>query len=151
MSGLRSLICLLRLKLAGFWGRGVWPGSPQRVARADQKSQKTSSFCTSATPIPAEGSSAHRTTKKKTSFCTSTTTIPAEGRAGTARIAKNLEFLYLDQIPSEGSSAHFCTSTTPIPAEGRAGRSEIAKNLELLHLDHADHRRSRSCPGALES
>ena len=46
--------------------------SPQRVARAGQKSQKTSSFCTSTTPIPAEG-------------C-----------ASRAEIAKNLEFLHLD-------------------------------------------------------
>ena len=54
--------------------------SPQRVARAGQKSQKTSSFCTSTTPIPAEG------------------------RAGTLEIAKNHGFLHLDHAdPRRGS------------------------------------------------
>ena len=97
--------------------------SPQRVA---QKSQKTSSFCTSTTPIPTEG------------------------RAGMLEIAKNHGFLHLDHAdPRRGSRGHvgnrkktmsFCTSTTPIPAEGRAGMLEIAKNHGFLHLDHADPR-----------
>ena len=108
-------------------------------------------------------------------FCTSTTPIPAEGRAGTLEIAKNLEFLHLDhadpRLRSREQVKHrknprvfaprprrspqrvarapqklqknmgFCTSTTPIPSEGRASRLNIAKNLEFLHLDHADPRR----------
>ena len=75
---------------------------PQRVARAPQKSQETSSCCTSTTPIPAEGRA-----QKTSSFCTSTTPIPAEGRASMLKIAKNLE------------------STTPIPAEGRFSCSVV--------------------------
>ena len=125
---------------------------PQRVARAPQKSQKTSSFCTSTTPIPAEGRPSRlniaknleflhldhadprrgsrgnfRNRKKTMGFCTSTTPIPAEGRASRLNIAKK--------------TSSFCTSTTPIPAEGCASTAEIAKNLEFLHLDHADPRR----------
>ena len=42
--------------------RVVAPRSPQRVAQAPQKTQKTS---TSSTPIPAEGSSGHRKYAKK--------------------------------------------------------------------------------------
>ena len=56
--------------------------SPQRVARAGsrQKSQKTLSFCTSTTPIPAEG------------------------RASMLEIAKNHGFLHLDHAdPRRGS------------------------------------------------
>ena len=50
----------------------------------------------------------HRRNRKKTSsFCTSTTPIPAEGRAGTLEIAKNLEFLHLDHAdPRRGSREH---------------------------------------------
>ena len=129
-------------------------------------------------------------TQKTSSFCTSTTPIRAEGCAGTARIAKNLAFLYLHhaglrrrlhdrkkprvfaprprrspqstsktqkkkneffhlnhadprrglrgQIRHRKKTSSFCTSTTPIPAEVRAGTARIAKNLEFLHLDHAD-------------
>ena len=133
--------------------------------------------------------------QKTSSFCTSTTPIPAEGRAGTLEIAKNHGFLHLDHADARrgsrehvrnrkkprvfpprrrGSREHvrnrkkpwvfaprprrspqrvarapqksqktmgFCTSTTPIPADGRASSAEIAKNLEFLHLDHADPRR----------
>ena len=53
---------------------------PQRVARAPQKSQKTMGFCTSTTPIPAEG------------------------RASRLEIAKNHGFLHLDHAdPRRGS------------------------------------------------
>ena len=64
---------------------------PQRVARAPQKSQKNSSFCTSTTPIPAEG------------------------RAGTLEIAKiNLEFLHLDHAdPRKGSRGNFRNRKKP--------------------------------------
>ena len=89
--------------------------------------------------------------QKTSNFCTSTTPIPAEGRASTAEISKNHGFLHLDHAdPRRGSREHrrnrkktmgFCTSTTPIPAEGRAGTLEIAKNHGFLHLDHADPRR----------
>ena len=98
--------------------------SPQRVARACWKSQKTMGFCTSTTPIPAEGRAGMlEIAKKAMGFCTSTTPIPAEGRASTAEIAKNHGFLHLDH------------------ADGRAGMLEIAKNHGFLHLDHADPRR----------
>ena len=71
--------------------------SPQRVARAPQKSQKTMGFCTSTTPIPAEGRASTAEIAKKTmGFCTSTTPIPAEGRASRLEIAKNHGFLHLD-------------------------------------------------------
>ena len=62
------------------WVFAPRPRSPKRVARAQTKSQK------------------------KTSFCTSTTPIPAEGRASTAEIAKNTWFLHLDHAdPRRGS------------------------------------------------
>ena len=54
--------------------------SPQRFARAQQKSQNTLGFCTSTTPIPAEG------------------------RASRLEIAKNHGFLHLDHAdPRRGS------------------------------------------------
>ena len=116
----------------------VFAPRPRRfpqVARAPQKSQKTSSFCTSTTPIPAEG------------------------RASMLKIANNLEFLHLDHAdPRRGSrgnfrnhkkpqvfaprprrspqrvarapqksqkTSSFCTLTTPIPAEGRFSCSVV--------------------------
>ena len=116
-----------------------------------QKSAKTLSFCTSTTPIPAEGRASRLNIAKNHGFCTSTTPIPAEGRASRLNIAKNHEFLHLDHAdPRRGSREHrrnhkktmgFCTSTTPIPAEGRASSAEIAKKHGFLHLDHADPRR----------
>ena len=73
--------------------------------------------------------------QKTLSFCTSTTPIPAEGRAGTLEITKTLEFLHLDHAdPRSGSrepkqnrkkTSSFCTSTTPIPAEGRFSCSVV--------------------------
>ena len=58
-----------------------------------QKSQKTLSFCTSTTPIPAEGCASTAEIAKKTmGFCTSTTPIPAEGRASRLEIAKTMGF-----------------------------------------------------------
>ena len=133
-------------------------------------------------PRPAGPVAGARTTRqlpmqKTSSFCTSTTPIPAEGCTSTAEIAKNLEFLHLDHADSRtGLRGHrrnrkknleflrprrspqrvarapqksqktmgFCTSTTPIPAEGRASTAEIAKNHGFLHLDHADPRRGSS-------
>ena len=70
--------------------------------------------------IPAEGSSAHRKNggKQTSSFCTSTTPIPAERCAGTARIAKNLEFWYLDHAD---------------PRRGSRRQKHRKKNLEFLH------------------
>ena len=165
---------------------------PKAISRV--RIAKNSSFCTSTTPIPAEGSSAHRKNKKhNASFCTSTTPIPAEGCAGTARIAKNLECASTTPIPAAASSAHrkktmqkprvfaprprrspqrvhartakkkhaktssFCTSTALIPAEGRAGTARIAKNLECASTTpipaegRNPDRGSKSCPGALET
>ena len=49
-------------------------------------------------------SSNNKSRKKTSSFCTSTTPIPAEGCKSTAEIAKNLEFLHLDHAdPRRGS------------------------------------------------
>ena len=46
-------------------------------------------------------------TQKTSSFCTSTTPISAEGRAGISENAKNLEFLHLDHAdPRRGSRGH---------------------------------------------
>ena len=74
---------------------------PQRVARAPQKSQKTSSFCTSATPIPAEGCASTAEIAKKTWVFAPR---PRRGRASMLNIAKNLEFLHLDHAdPRRGS------------------------------------------------
>ena len=91
-----------------------------------------------------------RTTKvaKTSSFCTSTTPIPAEGCASTAEIAKN-PWVFAPRPPQRVArvcwksqkTLSFCTSTTPIPAEGRASTAETAKNHGFLHLDHADPRR----------
>ena len=101
--------------------------SPQRVARAPQKSQKTSSFCTSTTPIPADGRASMLEIAKNIGFCTSTTPIPAEGRASSAEIAKNHRFLHLGHAdPRRGSREH---------------RRNRKKNHGFLHLDHADPRR----------
>ena len=101
--------------------------SPQRVARAPQRSQKTSSFCTSTTPIPAEG------------------------RASRLNIAKKHGFLHLDHADSRRGSREqvkhpkkprvFAPRPRRFPQRVRAGTLEIAKNLEFLHLDHADPRR----------
>ena len=73
---------------------------PQRVARAPQKSQKTSSFCTSTTPIPAEG------------------------RAGTLEIAKTHGFLHLDHAdPRRGSRGNFRNRKKPWVFAPRPRRS----------------------------
>ena len=107
--------------------------SPQRVARApcrgsraQVENRKNPSFCTSTTPIPAEGRARTAGIVKKTlGFCASTTPIPAEGRAGKFKIAKEPQFLHLHHAdPRRGSRARsrnrkntrsFCTLTTPIP------------------------------------
>ena len=103
---------------------------------------------------------AAKTPKKTSTFCTSTPPNPAQGRAGAARIAKTLEFLHLDHAdPRRGlrgqteiaKKTRACTFTRSPQrvaradkknlefcadhAEGRAGRSEIAKNLELTQKD----------------
>ena len=81
---------------------------PQRVARAPQKSQKPSSFCTSTTPIPAEG-------------C-----------ASAAEIAKNLEFLHLDHTdPRRGSRGNFSNRKKPWVFAPRPRRSpqRVAREL----------------------
>ena len=74
---------------------------PQRVARAPQKSQKTMGFCTSTTPIPAEG------------------------RASTAEIAKkNHWFLHLDHAdPRRGSRGNFRNRKKPWVFAPRPRRS----------------------------
>ena len=145
------------------------PRRGSREHRRNRKKQKTRSFCTSITPMPAEGRARTAEIELK---CTSITPIPAEGRASTAEIGKKKQKDHAD--PRRGSRQHrrnrkkprvlaprprrspqrvarapqksqktssFCTSTTPIPAEGRASTAEIVKSLKFLHLDHADPRR----------
>ena len=107
--------------------------APQRVARAPQKSQKTMGFCTSTTPIPAEGrASTAEIAKKNMDFCTSTTPIPAEGRASTAEIAKNHEFLHLDHAdPRRGPRGNFRNRQKPRFFAPRPRRSpqRVAREL----------------------
>ena len=91
--------------------------SPQRVARAPQKSQKTSSFCTSTTLIPAQLRGRRRNRKKTWVFA-------PRPRRSPQRVARELQ--------KSQKTMSFCTSTTPIPAEGRASMLKIAKNLEVL-------------------
>ena len=62
------------------------------------------------------GSRGHRKkTQSTSSFCASTTPIPAEGRAGTAKKKqKNLEFLHLDDADLlRGSRGHIKKRKTP--------------------------------------
>ena len=113
--------------------------------RRGSRSQKTSSFCTSTTPIPAEGCAGRQ--KSQNSFCTSTTPIPAEGSSARRKNEKKTRVFAPrprrspQRVARAGhksqKTSSFCTSTTPIPAEGRAGRSEIAESP----FDHADPRR----------
>ena len=108
---------------------------PRRGSRTQIRNRKkNSSFCTSTTPIPSEGSSAHRTNAKNNtlSFCTSTTPIPAEGRAGTARITKNLEFLHLDHAdPRRGSQSRSTIKVLPRRPTS-LNLTYIAANAEAL-------------------
>ena len=130
--------------------------------RATQKRQKkTLTFCTSTTPIPAEGRAgtaritkkprvfaprdrerarADRNRKKTSSFCASTTQRVHPRAAKTQKTSNyaprprrsRQRVARADQKSQKTWS--FCASTTPIPAEGRK-----------------PDRRSKSCPGALES
>ena len=82
--------------------------SPQRVSRAPQKSQKTMGYCTSTTPITAEG-------------C-----------ASTAEIAKNLQFLHLDHAdPRRGLREHRRNRKRPRVFAPRPRRSpqRVAREL----------------------
>ena len=73
--------------------------SPQRVARAPQKSQKTMGFCTSTTPIPAEGRAA-------------------------LEIARNHWFLHLGHAdPRRGSRGNFRNRNKPWVFAPRPRRS----------------------------
>ena len=106
---------------------------------------KTLSFCTSTTPIPAEGSSWNvKIAKKPQVFDLDRTTLH---RGSLAQI----RFFDLDHANlRRGSRAHrrtrkkssaFLTSTTRISAEGRSHRSEIIKSPQLFDLDHTNRRR----------
>ena len=81
---------------------------------------KVLSFCTSTTPIPAEGR-AHLRHRKKSSV------FPHPPRQSPQRIARAPQ--NLQKVSS------FCTS------EGRARTSEIVKSSQFLHIDHANPRR----------
>ena len=111
--------------------------SPQRVARALQKSQKNHGFLHLDHADPRRGSRGHVENRKKPWV------FAPRPRRSPQRVARACR-------KSEKGS---CTSTTLIPAEGRTGTLEIAKNHGCLHLDHADprrgsreHRRNRKKP-----
>ena len=62
------------------------------------------------------------------SFCTSTTPIPAEGRAGTIEIAKNYGFLHLDHAdPRRGSRGNFRNRES---LQGVIARSHCKESLQ---------------------
>ena len=123
------------------------PGADARTTRTPEET----SFLHLDHADSRRGLREHRRNRKKSSFCTSTTPIPAEGCASRAEIAKKPRVIAPrprrspQRVARAGQKSQktssFCTSTTPIPAEGCASRAEIAKNLEFLHLDHADPRR----------
>ena len=73
----------------------------RKKPRAPQKSQNTSSFCTSTTPIPAEGRASAAETVKNSRFAPR----PRRGsRKHRRNRKKNLEFLHLDHAdPRRGS------------------------------------------------
>ena len=116
------------------------------------KTQKTSSFCTSTTPIPAEGRvRTDKNAKNLELLHLDRRSAQRAARAYQKTLKKHFEFLHLDHAdPRRGfirapqkrkKNSSFCTSTTPIPAEGRARTDKNAKHFEFLHLDHADPRR----------
>ena len=75
---------------------------PGRVNPRTAKTQKASRFCTSTTPIPQRVAQADQKPTR------------AEGRAGTARVAKNLEFLHLDHAdPRRGSQTRSTIKVLP--------------------------------------
>ena len=87
------------------------PGAGARTTRqlprtsSNNKSRKSSSF--RPRRFPQRVARAPQKSQKKPWFCTSTTPIPAEGCASTAEIAKNQSFLHLDHAdPRRGSREH---------------------------------------------
>ena len=83
--------------------------SPQRVARAPQKSQKKPwVFAPRPRRSPQRVARAPQKSQKTMGFCTSTTPIPAEGRASMLKIAaKKHGFLHLDHAdPRRGLREH---------------------------------------------
>ena len=74
--------------------------SPQRVARAPPPPKKKKK----------------KKTQNTLSFCTSTTPISADGRAGNDKNAKNLKFLYLDHADPRRGSHSRSSATSPPPA-----------------------------------
>ena len=98
-------------------------------------------------PVPGAGAPNNKIAKTL-SFCTSTTPIPAEGCASTVEIAKNLEFLHLDHAdPRRGLRGHRrnCKKKpwvfAPRPRRSPQRVARASKNHGFLHLDHADPRR----------
>ena len=90
--------------------------SPQRVHPGMSKAQKTSNLCTS-------------------SFCTSTTPIPAEGRAGTAKNRKKPQAFAPRPRRSPQRVARGRGS------RGHRKKKRKKKRKKFLHLGHADVRR----------
>ena len=93
---------------------------PQRVARAPQKSQKNMGFCTSTTPIPAEGRASTAEIAKNHGFL-----HPRRVARGTAEIAKKKHgFLHLDHAaPRRGSRGHVGNRKKPLVFAPRPRRS----------------------------
>ena len=157
-------------------GAGARTTRPRPRTSSNNKSRKKPRVFHLDHADPRTGLRGHRRNRKKTmGFCTSTTPIPAEGRASMLEIAKNQRFLHLDHAdPRRGSRGNFRNRKKPwvfaprprrslqrvarapqksqktmvfaprprrSTADGRASSAEIAKNHGFLHLDHADPRR----------
>ena len=115
--------CLLSVFAAG----AAATNDPCRgVARGRQESQNNSRFCTSTTPIPAEGR-VGKLKWEKTVFALRPRQCkqgPACGRQESQK--KKTQFLHLDHAD---------------PRRGSRTARKNRKNPQFLHLDHADPRR----------
>ena len=104
--------------------------APQRVHPRTAKTQKILEFLHLDHADPRRTS---RRNRKKPSFCTSTTPIPAEGPAGTARIAKNFKFLYLNHAdPRRGSQTRSTIKVLPRRPR-KLNLTYIAAHAEAMH------------------
>ena len=95
--------------------------------------KKTSSFCTSTTPIPAEGSSAQRkNADKNLEFLYLDHADSRRGSRGPIRNRKNLEFLHLDHAdPRRGSQTRSMIKVLPRRPR-KLNLTYIAANVEAL-------------------
>ena len=93
--------------------------------------------------------------QKTSTFCTSTTPIPAEGCASTAEIAKNLEFLHLDHAdprrgrgPQKSQKKHgFLHLDHADPRRGSRGHDGNRKKPRVFapRPRRSPHRVARAC------